>query len=303
MINAFEIGHRFAAMAGPTQGTPYISAGPLALSIREWVEKVWPSARLRRRTVIELALSRLREGHQLVITPAGDAVAETITASGSEFEICYHGCNPHVLADVLQNGLLPTPGKMNYVAVWSSPHMHTAITYPMAMKVAQPLTSIGPAVRIVLTLEVPQSSIMKRIRGKKNSSGLPINYQWPLKPEGICIRAVHVWCYDAHAAPRRAMETLGIAKNKKERALMRDADALLRIIPEDDRDREVIDLERAMVAPARIPPQPRRPAGSAGAALLKVRKKFKRQRRWLRLHRTRIASMNLPQPPEPAAAA
>ena len=82
----------------------------------------------------------------------------------------------------------------------------------------------GPAVRIVLTLEVPPSSIIKRIRGKINVSGLTVNFQWPLTTEGLCIRAVQLWCYEGHSAPAAAMETLAIADGKKKRALVREAD-------------------------------------------------------------------------------
>ena len=53
-------------------------------------------------------MSRLREGHELAVTPGGDAVTETSSrASGSDCEICYHGCNPRQLSQILQRGLLP----------------------------------------------------------------------------------------------------------------------------------------------------------------------------------------------------
>ena len=41
------------------------------------------------------------------------------------------------------------------------------------------------------------------------------------------------------------MSSLCIVKEKKERALVRDADALISVIPEDDQGREGIDLETA----------------------------------------------------------
>ena len=150
-----------------------------------------------------------------------------------------------------------------------------------------------------LTLEVPPSSIIKRIRGNINASGLPVNFQWPLMTEGLCIRAVHVWCYEGHSAPAAAMETLAIVDDKKKRALEREADEFLQAIPEDLRLREGIRPGTPMIATARIAPRPRRPPGSAGAALLMMRKKLKRQRRSMKRHRARLESMNLPLPLEP----
>ena len=111
-------------------GTPYAFGDPLATSLREWVNAVWPSARLRRRTAIELALSRLRGGHQLVVTPAGESVlGGTIIPSGPDIAFCYHGCNPRMLAGILRDGLLPSYGKQNILGVWSSPHIYTAVGY------------------------------------------------------------------------------------------------------------------------------------------------------------------------------
>ena len=134
-------------------GTPYAGGGPLATSLREWVNAVWPSARLRRRTAIELALSRLREGHQLVATPAGESVlGGTITPSGPGIACCYHGCNPRMLAGILRDGLLPSYGKQNILGVWSSPHIYTAVGYPQEMLGSVAVTDVhGPAVRVVLT--------------------------------------------------------------------------------------------------------------------------------------------------------
>ena len=127
---------------------------------------------------------------------------------GPDTALCYRGCDPRMLAGILRDGLLPSYGKQNICGVWSSPHIHTAVRYPQALTRAVAVTDIqGPAVRVVLTLEVPRSSIIKRIPGKKNAAGLPVNYQWPLKNEGLCIRAVHLWCYDGHPAPVAAMET------------------------------------------------------------------------------------------------
>ena len=56
------LGRRTAAMALERGGTPYVSGGPLASSLREWVSLVWPQVPLRRRTVLEAALARLPEG-------------------------------------------------------------------------------------------------------------------------------------------------------------------------------------------------------------------------------------------------
>ena len=243
-------------------------------------------------------MSRLREGHELAVTPGGDAVTETSSrASGSDCEICYHGCNPRQLSQILQRGLLPNKSKQDIVAVWSSPHIHTAVGYPMALIGGQAVTARGPALRVILKLEVPRSSIIRRVAGRRNRAGLPVNYQWPLRRDGINVLSIHMWCYEGHAAPEEAMAMLNIAKGKKERALMRDADELCSVIPADDRDRQEIDLEAATPAPARIPPAPARPRGSVGAALRKLRMKLKRQRQWVRRHRERIAAMSLPQPP------
>ena len=99
-------------MALEREGTPYVSGGPLASSLREWVRLVWPQVPLRRRTVLEAALARLREGFQLAVTPTGEAVTEaSSSAAGSDFETCYHGCNPRCLALILQTGLLPNKGR------------------------------------------------------------------------------------------------------------------------------------------------------------------------------------------------
>ena len=95
------------------------------------------------------------------------------------------------------------------------------------------------------------------------------------------------------------MEMLAIADGKKRRALEREADELLQVIPEDLRSREGIRPETPMLATARIAPRPRRPPGSAGAALLMMRRKLKRQRRWMKRNRVRLVSMNLPLPLEP----
>ena len=145
--------------------------------------------------------------------------------------------------------------------------------YPQELLGSVAVTDVhGPAVRVVLTLEVPPSSIIKRIRGKINAAGLPVNFQWPVTTEGLCIRAVHLWCYVGHSAPAAAMEILAIADGKKSSALEREADEFLQAIPEDLRSREGIRPETPMLATARIAPRPRRPPGSAGAALLMMRR-------------------------------
>ena len=216
LVVCVRLGHRPAAMAAQASGIPFVQGDPLASSLREWVNALWPSAPLRRRTVLELALSRVREGHALVMSPDGQAVKEaSSTASGSDDEICYHGCNPRQLAQILNGGLLPTLGKHDILGVWSSPHMHTAAQYPMALKDGQAVLSIGPALRVILKLQVKQSSIIRRIRGKKNRAGVPVNYQWPLRPEGIRIVSIHMWCYDGHANPDKHMSSLSIVQEKK----------------------------------------------------------------------------------------
>ena len=294
---------QLAAMTSQALGTPYAQGGALATSIREWVGAVWPSLRLRPRTALELALSRVTEGHQLLVSPSGEKIAEDVSgASSSTAETCFHGCNPRMLADILQNGLKPSVGKHDILGIWTSPHIHTAVGYPMSLKEAVPVTNIGPAIRVILKIEAEPSCIIKRIPGKKNKQGLPVNYQWPLREEGHRVVAVHIWCYDAHAAPHRELDTLNIAQAKKERALQRDADALISVIPEDERERQEMDVEQRMKAPKRIPPKPRRPQGSVGEALLKLRKRLKRQKQWVRRHRARIEAMGLPQPPAATSA-
>ena len=83
-----------------------------------------------------------------------------------------------MLAGILRDGLLPSFGKQNILGVWSSPHIYTAVGYPQELLGFVAVADAhGPAVRVVLTLEVPVSSIIKRIRGSINASGLPVNFQ------------------------------------------------------------------------------------------------------------------------------
>ena len=164
------------------------------------------------------------------------------------------------------------------------------------------MTSIGPAIRVILKLRVPADGIIRRIRGSTNSAGHRVNYQWPLRAPQVTISSVHLWCWDGHESQDAAIAALNITQHKKLRALLRDAEEFLTVIPPDDRDRADLDIETATPAPARIPPAPPRPRGSAGEHLLALRKKLKRQRQWIRRHRQRIADMRLPQPPKVVAA-
>ena len=150
-----------------------------------------------------MSLARFREGHELAVTPAGEAVpATSSTASGSDIEVCYHGAIPWQLQQILQGGLLPNKGKQDIVGVWTSPHIHTAVEYPMAPKGAQGVTPRSPAVRVILKLEVARAAMIRRMAGHKNRAGVPVNCQWPVRPEGIRILSIHLWRYDGHASGR-----------------------------------------------------------------------------------------------------
>ena len=96
-------------MASPREGegTPFVSGGPLATSLREWVTLLFPQISLRRRSVLEAALAGLKTGLQLTISPSGEAVKEaSSSAAGADLETCFHGCNPRCLAQILKSGLL-----------------------------------------------------------------------------------------------------------------------------------------------------------------------------------------------------
>ena len=286
-------------MAQAKQGTPFVAGGPLATSLREWVRMIWPDISLRRRTVLEAALARLREGYELAVTPAGEPLTvDSSRAAGCAQQVCYHGANPHCVAQILKEGLLPNKGKRNIVGVWSSPHIHTAVKYPIALKGGHAVTTLGPAIRVILKLRVPSHGIIKRIKGRKNKSGNFVNYQWPLRPEAVTICSIHLWCWDGYAGETSAIQALNIAVEKKLRALLRQAETYCNLIPEDDRERQELDVETPTPAPTRMPPEPAKPKGSAGRMLTALRRRLKRQRRWDRQHRERIAAANLPQPPE-----
>ena len=166
----------------------------------------------------------------------------------------------------------------------------------MALSGGQPVTSEGPAIRVILKLRVPADGIIKKMRGKKSRAGNPVNYQWPLRPGTATISSIHLWCWKGHASRDAAIAGLNIAQGKKLRAVLRDAETITADIPPDDRQRQELGWEPATPAPARIPPA-KRPKGSAGEAHQALRKKLKRQRLWLRRHRRRITAMSLPQPP------
>ena len=279
-------------------GTPFVSGGPLATSLREWVTLLFPGIALRRRTVLEAALAGLKTGLQITISPSGEAVKEASSSAADDDlqKTCFHGCNPRCLAEILKSGLLGSLGKQDIFGVWTSPHIHTAINYPMALSGGQPVTSEGPAIRVILKLRVPENGIIKRIKGRKSRAGNPVNYQWPLRPGTATISSIHLWCWKGHASRDAAIAGLNIAQDKKLRAVLRDAETLTGDIPPDDRQKQDLGWEPATPAPARIPPA-KRPKGSAGKELHALRKKLKRQRRWVRRHRRRIAAMHLPQPP------
>ena len=282
------------------QGTPYQAGPPLADSLREWVSSLFPEVPLRRRSVLELALARVPEGHQVITSPTGHVVmSESMDAVAGDSVNCWHGANPRELPSILRHGPRPNPGKFGIVGIWTSPHLHTAANYPMKLKGGEAVTRLGPCVRVLLKIEAPSSSVIRRIPGRKNAAGVPVNYQWPLRPDGVRIVAIHFWSLERHAvAESNFLAAMNILLERKQRALLRDADELTSLIPEDMRDQHDIDLERRTLAPARIVPRPARPTGSAGIALLKLRRQLKRQRQWLRRHRRRIAAMNLPQPPD-----
>ena len=280
------------AVTPEAAGTPFVSGGPLATSLRAWVTLLFPGIALRRRTVLEAALAGLTTGLQITMSPDGEAVKEALSSAADDDlqKTCFHGCNPRCLAEILQSGLLGSVGKQNIFGVWTSPDVHTAANYPMALEGGQLVTSDGPAVRVILKLRVPENGIIKRIKGKKTRSGTPVNYQWPLRPGTATISSIHVWCWKGHASRDAAIAGLNIAQDKKLRAVLRDAETLTGDIPPDDRRMQDLGWEPAKPAPRRIPPS-KTPKGSAGKAHQTLRKKLKRQTMWLRRHRRRIATI------------
>ena len=144
-------------------GSPFVLGEPLATSLRVWVTLLFPGIALRRRTVLEAALAGLKTGLQIAISPSGEAVKEaSSSAAEDDLETCFHGCNPRCVAEILKSGLLGSLGKQDIFGVWTSPHTHTAINYPMALSGGQPVTSEGPAIRVILMLRVPADGIKKR---------------------------------------------------------------------------------------------------------------------------------------------
>ena len=286
------------AATSAAEGTPFARGGPLATSLRAWVTLVFPGIALRRRTVLEAALAGLTTGLQMTMSPDGEAVKEALSSAADDAlqKTCYHGCNPRCLAEILQSGLLGSVGKQDIFGVCTSPHIHTAANYPMALEGGQLVTSEGPAVRVILKLRVPENGIIKKIRGKITRSGIPSNFQWPLRPGSATISSIHLWCWKGHASRDAAIAALNIAQKRKLRGVLRDAETLTGDIPPEDRHMQALGWEPAKPAPRRIPPS-KTPKGSAGKAHQMLRKKLKRQRLWLRRHRHRIAGMRLPQPP------
>ena len=42
LVVCVNLRHRAAAMQVESEGAPYVSGGPLAVSLREWVGALWP---------------------------------------------------------------------------------------------------------------------------------------------------------------------------------------------------------------------------------------------------------------------
>ncbi len=207
-----------------------VQGGHLAVSIEEWVKMVWPKFTIRKRTELVLALSRLETGYEIRLSAAGTGGCYDTPGSSpsGSARVILHGCNPYCLAAILQCGLLPSHGKQNCFGVWTSPWMHTAVSYPMEITDGVRIAENGPSVRIVLACLARDGAKSKRFPGRTNTRGLIVNEQiaWP-QAQDLHVRQVHIVCFAPGTWQVTQGEQIGLMDERKFRARLRAADEML----------------------------------------------------------------------------
>ena len=126
----------------------------------------------RQMNLLFLALSHLEVGHEVKCDPSGWPIEKDDQEIKIEegYQSLFHGCNPYpdALHSIPQDGFKKSKDKEDYVAVYASEYLHTAVNYPMELswkagKIYQ--HDHAPAIRVVL--EVVGSN---RFKGTKNKT-------------------------------------------------------------------------------------------------------------------------------------
>lgn len=197
----------------------------MASNIDEWCRRVWPHLSLRDRTVLQVGLSRLERGYELVVPRS---YPEPWCGLAPNTQVVYHGANPMALHHILPNNLLPSFGKEGYCGVWTSPVQSTAFGYPMCMPATEgvPITADGPHIRVLLEVSVPSTSIIKRWRGKKRWDGVFTNSQICARPAGIQIERVRLICIRRKGSPDMDGSQAGLKKRAKFELYVQKAEML-----------------------------------------------------------------------------
>jgi hypothetical protein len=186
----------------------------MASNIDEWCRRVWPHLKLSDRTVLQVGLSRLEKGYELVVPTQ---YPEPWYGIAPNTQMVYHGANPMSLHLMLPNNLLPSIGKEGYVGVWTSSIERTAFGYPMCMPVTEgvPITADGPYIRVLLEVSLPSTSIIKRWRGKKRWDGVVTNSQICARPGALQIERVRLICTRRKGSPDMDGTQAGLSRRRK----------------------------------------------------------------------------------------
>jgi hypothetical protein len=96
------------AMDPAALAPPMGSIRVMAHTIDEWCRLVWPHLALRPRTVLQIGISRMEKGYEMVIPISYPTEWPGMPANT---ELVYHGANPMALHRMLPNGLRPSEGK------------------------------------------------------------------------------------------------------------------------------------------------------------------------------------------------
>jgi hypothetical protein len=214
-----------AARINMAQAPPMEAATVMSPSIEEWCKSVWPELPLRQRTVLQVAISRMEKGYELVIPIS---YPTEWTGMPANTELVYHGANPMALHRMLPNNLLPSEGKEGYVGVWTSRADFTAYGYPMSLKGGVPITEDGPWIRVLLEISIPQDAIIKAWRGKKRKDGKWANSQVCTKPDRIKIEKVRLICTRSKLNPDVDGTQAGLNRKRKYEKYVATAETLYR---------------------------------------------------------------------------
>lgn len=204
---------------------PMRSSEIMASNIDEWCSKVWPHLKLRPRTVLQVGISRLERGMELVIPITYPDPWHGIPPNT---ELVYHGANPMMLHEMLANGLLPSKGKEGYVGVWASRADFTAFGYPnfLSHEEGVPVTADGPHIRVMLEVSVAKTSIIKAWKGKKRTDGFYVNSQVCAQPNGIRIEKVRLICTRPKGTPETDGTQARIHRKRKFDKYVEDAEKM-----------------------------------------------------------------------------